>query len=91
VLLSFWWIWGNIRDAGEWVHNEGIVPMPFHKGATGAKVPFYKSIRGNFMVYQDRFETNSLQLFAHPETSEWFSIIYVFIFEANIFAEQKEV
>jgi len=24
------------------------------------------------MVYQDRIETNLLQLFAHPETSEWF-------------------
>jgi len=44
--------------------------MHFHKGRTGAEVPFYKSIRGNFMVYQDRFETNLLQLFAHPETLE---------------------
>jgi len=31
---------------------------------------------GNFVVYEDRLETNLLQLFAHPENSEWFSIIY---------------
>jgi len=36
----------------------------------GAEVPFYKSIIGNFMVYQDQLETFLLQLFAHPETSE---------------------
>jgi len=42
------------------------------------------------MVYQDRFETNLLQLFAHPETSECFSVISVIIFEVNIVAEQKQ-
>jgi len=31
---------------------------------------FHNSITGNFMVYQDRLETNSLQLFRHPENSE---------------------
>jgi len=38
-------------------------------------MPFYEDIIGNFMVYQDRTETYLLQLFAHPETSDWFSII----------------
>jgi len=42
------------------------------------------------MVYQDRLEANSLQLFAHPENSEWFSIISVINFEVNIVAEQKQ-
>jgi len=41
------------------------------------------------MVYQDRIETNLLQLFAQQENSEWFSIISATIFEANIVAEQK--
>jgi len=45
---------------------------------------------GNFMVYQDRIETNLLQLFAKQENSEWFSIISVIIFEVNIVAEQKQ-
>jgi len=36
------------------------------------------------MVYQDCIETNLLQLFAHPENSEWFSIIYVIVFEVNM-------
>jgi len=31
-----------------------------------------------------------LQLFAHLETLEWFSIIYGIIFEVNIVAEQKQ-
>jgi len=54
------------------------------------------------MVYQDRLETNLLQLFAYPENSEWFSIsflllylveiiIHIIIFDVNIVAEQKFV
>jgi len=42
------------------------------------------------MFYQDRIETNSFQLFAQPEISEWFSIISGIIFEVNIVAEQKQ-
>jgi len=41
------------------------------------------------MIYQDRLETKLLQLFAHSENSEWFSIILVIVFEVNIGAEQK--
>jgi len=36
------------------------------------------------MVYKDRLETNSLQLFAHPQYSEWFSITSAIIFEVNV-------
>ena len=43
------------------------------------------------MVYQDRIETNLLQLYAYPENSEWFSIIFVIVFEVNIAAEQEQV
>jgi len=50
-------------------------------------VPFHNSIIGNFMAYQGRFETNLLQLFVHPESSEWFSIISGIIFELNIDAD----
>jgi len=48
------------------------------------------SVIGNFMVYQDGIETYLLQVFAHPETSHWFSIISGIIFEVNIVAEQKQ-
>ena len=41
------------------------------------------------MVYQDWIETNLLQIFAHPEISEWFSTISGITFEANIVAKQK--
>jgi len=34
---------------------------------------------------------NLLQLLSHPESSEWFSEISVFVFEVNIAAEQKKV
>ena len=64
-----------------------ISPCPFIRGGTGAEVPFYKIFIGNFMVYQDRIETNLLQPFAHPEISERFSIISCIIFEVNIVAE----
>jgi len=43
------------------------------------------------MVYKDRVETKLLQLFAHPENSEWFSIISYIIFEVIIVAEEKQV
>jgi len=43
----------------------GYCPCPFESEATGAKVPFHYRIISNFMVYQDRLETNLLQLSAH--------------------------
>jgi len=51
---------------------------------------FHNSIVSNFMVYQDRFETNFLQLFMHPQLSERFPTISVIIFEVSIVAEQKQ-
>jgi len=73
-------------DAGE----PDISTLLFKRRVTGTEVPFHNSIIGNFMVYQDRLETNLLQLFAHPENSEWFSAIYVIVFEVNIATEQKQ-
>jgi len=64
------------RKGGAW---RGHCPTcPFIRGATGTDVPLYKSIIGKFMAYQDRIETNLLQLFAHPETSEM--VFYNFFF-----------
>jgi len=68
------------RDAKERGHDGDISPLPFHKGGKGAAVPFYENVIGNFMVCQVRIETNLLQLFAHPETSGWFSIFSGIIF-----------
>ena len=77
------------RDAGEWRHGGGIVPSALSKGGQGGqKCLSHNSIIGNFMVYQDRLESNSLQLFEHPENSE-FCIIFI-IFEVNIVDEQKK-
>ena len=55
------------RDARGWRYGGGIAPLTFQKGATGMEVPFHNSIIANFMVCQDRPETNLLQLFCHPE------------------------
>jgi len=41
-----------------------------------AELPFHNSIIGNLMVYQDRIETNLLQLLAHPEISKVFKCGY---------------
>jgi len=57
--------------------------LPFEKGA---QVPLYHSIISNFMIYQNRLQTNLLQLFAHSQNSEWFSMISD-SFELNIVAE----
>jgi len=42
------------------------------------------------MVYQDRLETNLLQLLAHPQISEWFSIIAAIVFEVKVVAAQNK-
>jgi len=65
-------------------------PCPFKKGERGAAVPFHEIVIGSFMVYQVPIETNLLQLFARPETSDWFSTFSGIIFEVNIVAEQKQ-
>jgi len=38
------------------------------------------------MVYKDRIETNLLQLFAHLQNSQWFSISSAIVFEVNVIA-----
>jgi len=57
---------------------------------TSNTTAFHNSIIGSFIVYQDRRETNLLQLFWHPENSESFPIISVIIFEVNVVSEQKQ-
>jgi len=42
------------------------------------------------VVYPDRLDTYLLQLFAHPENSEWFSVIPAIIFEVSIVAAWKQ-
>jgi len=60
--------WATTKDAGKDVHDGGIVfTLPFIRGETGAEVPFYESIIINFMVRQDRIETNLLQPVAQAE------------------------
>jgi len=51
--------------------------LPFRKGSNGADLPFHNSITGKFILYQDRIETVLLKLYAHPENSEWLSVISV--------------
>jgi len=71
----------------------GIATSGLSKGGqrgSGGGGAFHNSIIGNFMIYDDRFETNLLQLFAHLENSEWLSINSVIIFEVNIAAEQNQ-
>jgi len=75
------------RRAGKWW---SAVPCPLLRGATWAEVPFHNSIICHFMVYKDRLEKTLLQLFAHPEHSEWFSRIFIIIYGFNIVAEQKQ-
>ena len=71
--------------------NGGTFRLPFHFGVTGVEVRFHNIIIGNFMVYQDRLELNLLQLFAHAENSEWFSILSVITYVVNIVAEQSNI
>ena len=56
----------NRKEQG---HDGSIAPCPFTRRASGTEVAFYKSIIGKSMVYQDRLETDLMQLLAHQETS----------------------
>jgi len=74
------------KDAGKQESDTGMPLLSFKRGR---RYLFRYSIMVNFMVYQDRIETNLLQLFAQQENSEWFSIISISVYEINIVAEQK--
>ena len=56
----------------------------------GRRCIFHHSIVDNFMVYQDRIETNLLQLFAQQENSEWFSIISVIILSSTLLLNRNK-
>jgi len=68
----------------------GASPLPFQNGGNEAEVPYHNSIVGNIIVYQDRIETNLLQLFAHPENLEWFSINSRTTFEVNNMVDEQK-
>ena len=59
------------------LESGGIALLLFHNGDNGGGGAFYKRIAGNFMVHEDRIT-------ALPEISEWFSIIFVIIFEVIV-------
>jgi len=75
------------RDAEERGHDETLLSKGVKRER---KWLFHASITVNFMVYEDRTETKLLQLFAHPENSEWFSTISVISFEVSAVAERKK-
>jgi len=56
------------ENGGIWQEHCPICPLK--KGAMGAEVPFYDTIIGKFMVYQDQLEINLFQLFGRPNNSE---------------------
>ena len=68
----------------------GISPLPFQKRGNVGGGTFSWQCHRQFMVDQDWLETNLLQLFSHPEKSEWISAISGTIFEVNVVDEQKQ-
>jgi len=76
-------------DAGTGVHNGSIAPpCPLKGWATGAQVSLHNSMMGTFMFCQDGLKTNLMQLFAHAENSEWFSI--TLSIERNPFSAENQ-
>jgi len=51
----------SIRDTGTGMH----APPLFETGGNGGTVALTQQYHSNVMIYQDRLETNLLQLFAH--------------------------
>jgi len=57
---------------------------------TSNTTAFHSSIIDNFLAYKDWLETNLLQLFGHPEYSEWFSkILLLFLRSALLMNRNK--
>jgi len=46
------------------VHYGGTATLTFERGGNGGTSALHNSIISNLMIYQDRLETNLLQLFA---------------------------
>ena len=78
------------RDVAQIFSKSKLIGGALSPPPPTSNTAFHNSITGNFVVYQDRLETYSLQLFEHPENSEWFSTISVIIFEVNTVDEQKQ-
>jgi len=58
-----WWSY-SLGHSGQWTpENAALRSYSFKWGTTGLGVPLCNSIIGHFMIYQDRRETKSLQLF----------------------------
>ena len=69
----------------------GYCPLPFQKEGDGAEVPFHDNIMGvNSWLIKIDLKQIYCTYFAHPENSEWISIISVINFEVNIADEQKQ-
>ena len=67
----------------------GAFPLcPFKRGAMGQR--FFFITVSQVISWFIKIDLYSLQLFWHPENSEWFFIISVTIFKVNIVDEQKK-
>jgi len=60
-----------IRDVAKIFSKSKLLGVHLHpQPPTSNTTAFHNNIIGNFLVYQDRLKTWSLQLFEHPENSE---------------------
>jgi len=55
-------LWAGTPEQGA---LRGTAPLIFERVARGAQVPLHANIISYFMIYQDQFDTNLLQLFTH--------------------------
>jgi len=78
------------RNTGERWNITEHSPLAFHKEDKRGHWYHFITVSYVISLFTKRLKTNLLQLFAHPEESEWFSKIFVIIFEVNIVAEQKQ-
>jgi len=75
------------RNGGALRGHRPHCPLKGGGGQPGHRCLYITDFISNFMICQDRLETDLLQLFAHTYSWEWFPIIAVISFEVNIVAE----
>jgi len=81
----------DYKGVGKIFNKSKLLSVRLHSQPPNSNATtFNNSIISNFVVYQDRLETWSLQLFEHAENSECFSIISVIIFEVNIVDDRSK-
>ena len=80
----------SLKNSLKWLKCQVFFPMKIASLATPEGLAVHMWPAGHGLSTTGLWLSSSMQLFAHAENSEWFSIISAIIFEVNIVGAQKQ-